>query len=78
MEEEKKQVLLVRPPQLRGAATPLVPDGAIVRLWEESVEGSDPAENCAAKKVTHRPSPCGCTWQGPSVAAWSHISLHGA
>lgn len=65
MEGEPKQVLLVHPPQLRGAATPLVSDGAIVRLWEESVEGADPAENRAAKKVTHRPSPCGCTRQGP-------------
>lgn len=69
MEEEKKQVLLVRPPQLHGAATPLVSDGVIVQLWEEPVGGADPAENCAARKVTHRPSPCGCTWQGPSAAA---------
>lgn len=44
LEQEKQQVLLIHPPRLRGAATPLVSDGAILRLWEELGEGADPAE----------------------------------
>lgn len=64
---KKKQVLLVRAPQLHGAATPLVSDGVIVGLWEKSVQRPEPAETCAAKNVTH----CPLVW---TISLWLHVA----